>query len=338
VKLIFGSVPLIDLPDRCRSGSVRRQSDRAAAIRQVNAVTGQMVFDLLKERRRAVSSNIAKRFPCAAIRLYDADSPLLPGDRTGPADPRMTSEHIEDFGPARAARRHGMLTALGMPGLVLGASYLGFGALVRESHLTMVAGLTSTTAGWALPGQIVLVETYAVGGSLLTATLAILLTNARLLPMVASLMPILRASEAGPPRLRHYLIAHLIAITGFAIAMQRAPRMVTTQRLPFYEGFAITLWSITILMTAAGFGLAGWVPRPVTLGFVFLNPLYFMLVFLSDLKHRLRARALIIGAVLGPSLYLASAEWGLLATGLIAGSIAFLIDGWQRRRQQGWRR
>lgn len=253
-------------------------------------------------------------------------------------DQIMQSEDIEDFGSPGGARRRGALAALGMPALVLGASYLGFGALIRENHLGLDAGLVSTTAGWALPGQIVLVEAFAAGASLLSASLAVLLTNARLLPMVASLMPVLRAGEHGKPRLRHYLIAHLIAITGFAIAMQRAPGIAPRQRLPFYEGFAVTLWLSTVIATALGFVLAGWVPRPVTLGFVFLNPLYFMLVFVADLRHRLRAWALIIGAALGPCLHLVSADWGLLATGLIAGTAAYLIDARQRGRHQGWRR
>jgi predicted branched-subunit amino acid permease len=242
---------------------------------------------------------------------------------------------LEDFGSNALARRQGAVAALGMPGLVLGASYLGFGALVRQSHLDLPQGLTSTIFSWALPGQIALIEVYAAGGTLLSAALAVLLTNARLLPMVASLMPLLRAGETTSPRLRHYLIAHLIAITGFAIAMQRAPGMVPAQRLPFYEGFTITLWLATIVATALGYFLAGWVPLPVTLGFVFLNPLYFMLVFVADLRHRLRGWALILGAVLGPILHLLDPEWGLLATGLIAGSLAFLIDKYQRNRN--WR-
>lgn len=232
----------------------------------------------------------------------------------------------DDFGSAQGARREGMRTALGMPALVLGASYLGFGALIRQSHLSLPQGLASSVTGWALPGQIVLVDIYTAGGTLLSAALAVLLTNARLLPMVASLMPILRATENGPPRWHHYLIAHLIAITGFAIAMQRTPRMVPEQRLPFYQGFAVTLWSSTLLATVLGFILAGMMPLYVTLGFVFLNPLYFMLVFVADLKHRLRALALLGGAVLGPLLHRIDANWGLLATGLIGGTAAFLID------------
>jgi predicted branched-subunit amino acid permease len=246
--------------------------------------------------------------------------------------------HSEDFGSAAAARRQGALAALAMPVVVLGASYLGFGAFVRQSGLTLLQGVGSSITGWALPGQIALIEIYAVGGTLLSAALAVILTNARLLPMVASLMPILRAGEVGPPRLRHYLIAHLIAITGFAIAMQRAPRIVPEQRLPFYQGFGVTLWLSTLVATILGFFLAGLMPPYVTLGFVFLNPLYFMLVFIADLKHRLRALALIFGALLGPALHLVDSEWGLLATGLIGGTAAFLVDNQRRRRHQGWRR
>jgi predicted branched-subunit amino acid permease len=248
------------------------------------------------------------------------------------------ARYSEDFGSTAAARRQGALAALAMPAVVLGASYLGFGAFVRQSGLTLPQGVVSSATGWALPGQIALIEIYAVGGTLLSAALAVILTNARLLPMVASLMPVLRAGEAGPPRLRHYLIAHLIAITGFAIAMQRAPQMVPEQRLPFYQGFGVTLWLTTLTATILGFFLAGLVPLYVTLGFVFLNPLYFMLVFVADLKHRLRALALVFGALLGPALHLIDPEWGLLATGLIGGTIAFLIDNARRRRGQGWRR
>lgn len=249
----------------------------------------------------------------------------------------VSARYQDDLGSDAAARRHGIKTAIGMPALVLGASYLGFGALIRQSHLSLAQGLASSATGWALPGQIALVEVYAVGGGVLSAALAVLLTNARLLPMVASLMPVLRAGESGPPRWHHYLIAHLIAITGFAIAMQRAPHMLPERRLPFYQGFAITLWSSTLVATALGFILAGMMPLYVTLGFVFLNPLYFMLVFVADLKHRLRAMALIGGALLGPLLHQLDADWGLLATGLIGGTAAFLFDNWRRRRQSGWR-
>ncbi len=239
----------------------------------------------------------------------------------------------EDFGTPAAARRAGMRAAFGMPALVLGASYLGFGALIRQSGLTLPQGLASTITGWALPGQIALVEIYATGGTLLAATLAVALSNARLLPMVLTLMPILRAGDGSRrPRLRHFIAAHFVAITGWAISMQRAPDMPPAQRLPFFAGFTVALWLATVACTAVGFALAGLLPAYVTLGLVFINPLYFMLVFIADFRRRDRALALAFGAVLGPAFFLIDADWGLLATGLVAGSLAFAIDRGLRGR------
>src|SRR3546814_4248723 len=57
---------------------------------------------------------------------------------------------------------------------------------------TLAMGLFSTTTGWALPGQVALVELYAVGASLTAIVIAVGLTNVRLLPMALSLMPHLR--------------------------------------------------------------------------------------------------------------------------------------------------
>jgi predicted branched-subunit amino acid permease len=236
-------------------------------------------------------------------------------------------EFSEDFGSPAAARWAGMMAALGMPALVLGASYVGFGALIRQSGLTLPQGLSSTVIGWALPGQIALVEVYATGGTLLAATLAVALANARLLPMVLTLMPLLRAADgAGRLKPRHFIAAHFIAITGWAITMQRAPAMPPAQRLPFFAGFTVALWVATMFCTALGFMLVGMIPSYVTLGLVFINPLYFMLIFLADFKHRNRALALAFGAVLGPIFYLVDPDWGLLATGIIAGTFAFAID------------
>ncbi|MBL8708915.1 MAG: AzlC family ABC transporter permease [Rhodospirillaceae bacterium] len=239
---------------------------------------------------------------------------------------------ISDHGSPRGARLAGMRAAIGTPALVLGASYLGFGAFVHQAGFDLWQGLGSTTLGWALPGQIALVEIFAVGGSLIAAAIAVGLANARLLPMVLTLMPILRHDDPErKPRLAHYLSAHFIALTGWANAMQRCPDMVPSQRLPYFLGFTTVIWLSTVIATAIGFHLVSVLPAPVTLGLVFLNPLYFMLLFVADLARRERGVALVIGAVLGPLLHLVSPDWGLLATGLIGGTLAYLIVEQGRR-------
>ncbi|WP_374314498.1 AzlC family ABC transporter permease [Dongia sp.] len=241
-------------------------------------------------------------------------------------DTPESSDWTEDFGSPAKARVSGMRAAIGAPALVLGASYVGFGAFVHQSGLTLFQGLASTTTGWALPGQIAMIEIFAVGGSILAAAIAVGLANARLLPMVVTLLPILRRGDGqAKPRLIHYLSAHFIALTGWAVAMQRAPDMPPDQRLPFFLGFTSVIWSATVLATALGYFLVGILPAPVTLGLVFLNPLYFMLLFTADLVRRERGLALMLGAVMGPLFHLASPDWGLLATGLIGGTLAFLL-------------
>jgi predicted branched-subunit amino acid permease len=208
--------------------------------------------------------------------------------------------------------------------LVLGSSYLGFGSLVHGAGLDVWPGLFSTFTGWALPGQIVVIELYSLGGALFVVAAAVAMTNARLLPMTVALMPYLRAP--GTPRWRYYLVAHFVAVTAWAAAMRVCPTLPPGQRLPYFAGFGAALWSMCLMATATGFYLAGGLPGVVTLGLVFLNPIYFMLVFVADARHRGRILALAVGALLGPPLHLVSADWGLLITGVLAGSIAFGAD------------
>ena len=228
------------------------------------------------------------------------------------------------------AARLGMREAIGVPGIVLGASFLGFGSLVRESGLSLPAGLVSTATGWALPGQLAMVELYGSGAALVALTLAVALTNARLLPMTISMMPLLRHPSHRP--LAYYLAAHLIAVTGWAQLMRRAQELAPEERLPYHFGLTGTLWVISLVATALGWFAAGRVPQPVTLGLVFLNPLYFLLLFAAELGSRPRMLALVFGAVAGPVLHLITPDWGLLLCGLLAGSAAFLLDRRWRRR------
>lgn len=231
-----------------------------------------------------------------------------------------------DFGTPRGAARAGARRAFGVPAVVLGASFIGFGALVQQAGLTLWHGLFSTATGWALPGQVALVELYALGASLAAITVAVGLSNARLLPMAITLMPIVRAP--GTPRWRYYLFAHFIAVTGWAAAMRDCPSLPADQRLPYFAGFAATLWSVTLATTAVGFLAAGGVPPSVTLALVFINPIYFMLVVIGDVRGRPRVLAAALGTVCGPALYLVTPDWSLLLTGALAGSAAFVIGRW----------
>ena len=95
-------------------------------------------------------------------------------------------------------------------------------------------------------------------------------------------------------------------MTRWAISIKRSGELPRDQRLAYFTGLAGTLWVVTVLCTAIGVLLSGSAPALVSLGLVFLNPIYFILLFAGDVRQRNRLLALVFGAVLGPILHLAS--------------------------------
>jgi predicted branched-subunit amino acid permease len=228
------------------------------------------------------------------------------------------------------ATRDGARDALGVPAAVLGAGFIGFGALAAESGLDLVPALLSTLTIWALPGQLVLAEMHHAGAGVAAIVLAVMLINARFLPMTVSLMPLLRASGRGRTVL--YLSAHLITLTGWAAAMRRCPTLPDPQRLPYFIGFSLTCWITSTVCTVAGYSAAAVLPGLLKIAFVFLNPLYFFLILVGEVRERPWMLALAAGAVAGPLLYLTIPKWSILLSGVVGGTVAFFAARlWGRR-------
>jgi len=242
----------------------------------------------------------------------------------------MADPSGDEFDGTRTARRAGIRAGFGAPGAVLGASFIGFGTLARSSGFDLGQSMATSGFIWALPGQIALAELVATGAGLAGLIFAVALTNARLLPMTVTLVPVL--SHARWPRQLYYFAAHFIAVTAWTVTMQRYPDIPRARRLPFFIAFGLTLWSISMTGTVAGFFLVGVVPPAVGLGLVFLNPIYFMLMFVADFRLPARALALTFGAIAGPLLQSLGSDWGLLAAGLLGGSAAFAVEEARRRR------
>jgi len=84
--------------------------------------------------------------------------------------------------------------------------------------------------------------------------------------------------------------------------------------------------------TVLGYFVAGWVPTAVTLGLVFINPLFFLLTF-TDVKPWANRLAIGLGCLMGPAFYVLDADSSLLLTGLVGGTLAYWIDRrWLRPR------
>lgn len=224
----------------------------------------------------------------------------------------------------RAAFVAGMKDSIGSPALVLGASFIGFGSLLYEMDIALWLGFLSIVSTWALPAQVATIEMFARDAPLFAVFIAVALINFRFLPMTVAMLPLLR--QSGVRAWRLYLLAHFIAVTTWVLVMLRAPEMPPEQRRPYFWGGVIMVIPAALFGTSIGYVAAGAVPPQVTHGLIFLNPVFFMLVLLVDLRQRARAYALLLGAVLGPALHALSPTWALLIAGLIGGTAAFFGD------------
>ena len=199
---------------------------------------------------------------------------------------------------------------------------VGFGAMGRTHGFdAWMTGLTSLLM-FALPGQVVMLEMFISGSSLLAIGFAVTLTSTRFVTMVVTLFPQLHRRARNPLL---YLWVHMLAMTAWAVSMREFPRMRPQHRLNYFIGLALPCWLISPLGTVLGYFVAGWVPTPVTLALVFINPLFFLLTF-TDVKPWGNRLAIGLGCLLGPLFFMWDADSSLLLTGLVGGTVAYLID------------
>lgn len=221
-----------------------------------------------------------------------------------------------------------MLAAAGVPGMVLIASFFGFGAFAQASGFDI--GLTAFTAGiFALPGQVVLADEMAAGAGLAGAFLAVTLTAVRLLPMTVALMPLLREDKT--PLWLQLVVSHFIAVSVWVETMRRLPDLPRESRVTFCLGMGLVLLPVIVLATVAGHFAAGAVPPSLSAGLMFLTPLYFLLSMLAAARQGMDLGAIGAGLLLGPIFYNYAPDLDLLLTGLIGGSLAYGVDRWRRR-------
>ena len=167
--------------------------------------------------------------------------------------------------------RPGLLTALGAPAIAMGATFLAFGAAVREAGLPLPWALGASLLIYGMPGQLVLLQFAAGGnGAAAPAVLGAVAANARFLPMAVALTPWL----GGGRRWARLLALPFIAITPWAAAMQALPGLAPAARLPWFLGFALASWSLAGVATAAGHALMPLLDPVLLAALLIANPLF----------------------------------------------------------------
>ena len=233
---------------------------------------------------------------------------------------RFTSTHDAFWSGVRDGR--------GAPAMVLFAGMVGFGAMGRTNGFDLWFTTATSFLMFALPGQIVMLEMILVGASSITIALATTLTATRFVTMTATLFPMLHERDRNKAL---FAKVHLLAMTAWAVSLKEFQTIEPKHRLSYFVGLGILCWLISVPGTIVGFLIAGSVPMPITLGLIFINPLFFLLTF-TEIRVSGYRLAILLGSIAGPICYLLDRDTSLLTAGLIGGTLAYWIDRrWIRR-------
>ena len=209
------------------------------------------------------------------------------------------------------------------PAIPLAACFIALGALLKDAGFNIQQSAASSFFTYALPGQLVMAESFLVGASLINIFLAVWLVNFRLYPMTVSLFPLL--DHHSQPKWKYYLSCHFLAVSSWLIAKDSYKKINAKYRIDFWIGIATGTWLTDVLMTVIGYLAADLLNKEMLIGLAIVNPIYFFCMMIGSMKNIAISISVILGTTLGPVIYLFSTEWSLLFAGLIAGTIAYLF-------------
>jgi predicted branched-subunit amino acid permease len=213
--------------------------------------------------------------------------------------------------------------------LVLFGTFIGIGAFAHDSGFTLGWALASTLLVWAGPAQVILISTSHAGATLLESALAVTLSAIRLLPMVVSVLPMLRSPKT---KMRNLILsAHLVAVTVWVESFRLLPHVPRDRRISFINGLGLTLVVLSMIATGLGYGLAANLPPILAAGVLALTPLTFLLSTARNAHKLVDRLALALGLALYPLVSMMQTGVDILISGMTAGSIAFGVHLWRKR-------
>jgi predicted branched-subunit amino acid permease len=215
--------------------------------------------------------------------------------------------------------------------LVLTGTFVGVGALAHEYGFSLAWLLLSTVLIWAAPAQVILISALGAGATSLEAAIAVGLSGVRLLPMVVSLLALIKGPQTKPRDL--VLPAHLTAVSMWVEALRLVPTLPRAQRIGFCNGLGIAFMVAALGGATVGFYLAASLPAFMNAALLFLTPMSFLVSTSRNAKVPADRMALGLGLVVGPLLAYAGLGLDLLWTGLISGSCAYAAH----RLRGAWR-
>jgi predicted branched-subunit amino acid permease len=207
---------------------------------------------------------------------------------------------------------------------VIVGSYISIGALAHDLGFPLLWLVLSSLLVWAAPAQVILVTALGAGAAPIEVALAVSLSSMRLLPMVVTLMPMLKTPQT---RTRDVIIpAHFTAISVWIEALRLLPKVPRDARIGFTNGIGACFMGGAVLASIIGFGLAQTLPGLLVAALLFLSPMSFLMSALRNARVTADHVALAVGIVLAPVLAWRGVDLDLLWTGLAGGVAAYVAQ------------
>lgn len=215
----------------------------------------------------------------------------------------------------------GVAASFSIPGLILASAFVGFAGLARGAGLSLEQTLFMLAIVWALPAKVVLIGAIQSGISLPAAAFAVSLSSVRLMPMVVAIVPEMRTRRTRGWVL--YCLSHFVAVTSWVLAMHHFSHVPRSRRTTFYAGLGSTLILNNLIVVAIVFTLAGKLPPQISAALLLLTPMYFLTSLWGSAREQAGHAAMLFGLAIGPVCHLLAPRYDLLATGVIAGLLAY---------------
>ena len=215
--------------------------------------------------------------------------------------------------------------------LVLFGTFLSIGTLAHDLGFSATWVVLATLLIWAAPAQVIMLSALGAGAPPVEVAIAVSLSAMRLLPMVVSLLPVIRSERTRPFGL--ILAAHFTAVSMWIETLRLAPTRPRAERVAFANGIGASFTATSILATILGHYLAAVLPDSLVAALLFLTPMSFLTSVTRNSRLLSDRLAFVAGLVLGPLLVFYKIGLDLLWTGLLGGSAAYLVHrAWKRSR------
>ena len=232
----------------------------------------------------------------------------------------------------RALFLEGARQALTGPAYFVAVALVGVGGLAKAAGFPPAAAFVSTLLIWAGPAQVLFFGSIAAKTALSAVAVSITLSSIRLMPMVLSILPMLRAPGVGRRQL--FMATHFVAVTVWAESLRRLPDIERAKRLPFFFGFAVACILTSAVFTQAGYYLTAALPKPLAVGVLFLTPVYFLSTLVRSARLPVDWFAMVFGFALAPITQAwVGGGFDLLALGLIGGTGAYVCGRFYTARR-----